>query len=92
MSLLSEQIIPGDSGRVFITNASSASDLKRIRQAVLRVDGVEDVIIAEEVFPREFIIHTNKLVSVTDIENAVKPMKFHLIPKGVFTWQSQEPK
>ena len=86
MSLLSEHIIPGDSGKVFTTNAFKANDLKRIKQSVLRVDGVIDVSIVEEVFPREFIIRTDKLVAVTDIENAAKRLKFHLIPKGIFAW------
>ena len=92
MSLLSDHIIPGDSGKVFATDASKEQDLKRIKRAILRVDGVADVLIVEEVFPSEFIVHTEKLIKITDIENAVKPTGFHAIPKGVFPWQSQEPK
>ncbi|MCE2612506.1 heavy-metal-associated domain-containing protein [Flavobacteriaceae bacterium D16] len=92
MSLLAEHIIPGDSGKVFTTNATKESDLERIKRMVMGVQGVKDVIIVKKVFPREFIIHTHKLVAVSEIENAVKLPGFHLIPKGIFTWQSQEPK
>ena len=92
MSLLSEHIIPGDSGKVFTTNASKEKDLKRIKHSVMRVAGVGDVLIVKGVFPSEFIVHTEKLVAVADIENAVKLTGFHAIPKGIFTWQSQEPK
>lgn len=92
MSLLSEHIIPGESGKVFTTNASKERDLERIKEAVMGVEGVKDVLIVQEVFPKELIVHTHKLVTVNDIENAVKPTRFHLIPKGLFTWQSQESK
>lgn len=92
MSLFTEYIIPGDSGKVFTTNASKTSDLKQIQQAVLQVEGVEDVSIVKNVFPVEFIIHTNKLVRIAEVESAVKPARFHLIPKGLFAWESQEPK
>ena len=92
MSLLSDPIIPGESGKVFTTNASNKRDLERIKLAVMGVDGVKDVLIVQEVFPKELIIHTHKLVTISDIENAVKPTQFHLIPKGLFTWQSQESK
>ena len=92
MSLLSEHIIPGNSGRVFTTDASKERDLDRIKRAIQRVEGVADVLIVKEVFPSEFIVHTKKLVRITDIENAVKPTGFHTIPKGVFNWESQEPK
>jgi hypothetical protein len=92
MSLLSDHIIPGNSGKVFTTDASKERDLNRIKRAILRVDGIADVLIVKEVFPSEFIVHTKKLVRITDIENAVKPTGFHAIPKGVFHWESQEPK
>ncbi|MCX2719927.1 heavy-metal-associated domain-containing protein [Lentiprolixibacter aurantiacus] len=92
MSLLSDHIIPGDSGKIFTTNASEEKDLKRIKRVVMAVEGVHDVLIVKEVFPREFIVHTRKLVAISDIENAVKLTGFHVIPKGIFTWQSQEPK
>ena len=91
MSLLSEHIIPGESGKVFTTNASKKSDLKRMKGNIMGIEGVDDVLIDRDAFPIEFTIHTHKLVKVTDIENAAKFRGFHLIPKGVFTWQSQEP-
>ncbi len=92
MSLLSEHIIPGNSGKVFTTNASKEKDLKRIKQVIMDVQGVDYVLIVRDVFPVEFIVRTHKLVAISDIEHAVQLMGFHVIPKGIFSWQSQEPK
>jgi hypothetical protein len=84
MSLLSENIIPGNHGKIFGTNAKDKQDLEKIKTKVLSIDGVKNVIINTEVYPKEFTIHTNKLVNIKDIENAVISMGFHAIPKGLF--------
>lgn len=81
MSLLSENVIPGNQGKVFGTNAKKLKDLERIKDKVLQLDGIEDVIINLETFPKQFIVHTHKLVSVEDIEEKVKSAGFHAIPK-----------
>lgn len=92
MSLLSEHVIPGESGKIFATNASRERDLKRIKKVIMSVPGVDDVLIVKEVFPKEFIVRTDKLVAISAIENAVQLLGFHVIPKGIFSWQSQESK
>jgi len=84
MSLLSENIIPGNHGKIFGTNAKEKQDLEKIKTKVLSIDGIKNVIINTEVYPKEFTIHTNKLVNIKDIENAVISMGFHVIPKGLF--------
>lgn len=84
MSLLSENIIPGNHGKIFGTNAKDKQDLEKIKTKVLSIDGIKNVIINTEVYPKEFTIHTNKLVNIKDIENAVISMGFHVIPKGLF--------
>lgn len=84
MSLLSENVIPGNHGKIFGTNAKEEQDLEKIKTKILSIDGIEDVIIDPEAYPNEFTIHTNKLVSVKDIEDAVISVGFHAIPKGIF--------
>lgn len=84
MSLTSENVIPGDHGKVFGTNAKEQKELEIIKNEVLTIEGIKDVIINSEVFPREFTIHTTQLVKVTDIEDVVKHTGFHAIPKGLF--------
>lgn len=84
MSVLTENVIPGDRGRIFGTNASTDKGLEKIKAAIEDIDGVKDVVLIKKVFPREFIVHTTKLVLVIDIENAVKKTGLHCIPKGIF--------
>lgn len=84
MSLLSENVIPGNHGKIFGTNAQNHQDLINIQNAILKLDGVKDVIIEEDKFPREFTIHTNSLVSVKDIQDTVIKVGFHAIQKSIF--------
>lgn len=84
MSLLSDNVIPGNHGKIFGTNANEKQDLENIKTKILKIDGIKDVIINNEVFPKEFTIHTNNLVSVKDVENAVQSLGFHAIPKDIF--------
>ncbi|MGO3719879.1 MAG: heavy-metal-associated domain-containing protein [Mesonia hippocampi] len=84
MSLLSENIIPGDTGRVFATNAEDAEHLKNIKTRLLELNGIKDVKINFEVFPREMRVFTSKLISVADVEKAAMTTGFHIIPKESF--------
>ena len=84
MSLLSDNVIPGNQGRVFATNAKLNGDLEKIRNKLLAVDGIEEVKLNLDSFPKEFVVHTRKLVSVEDIEEIIRSMGFHAIPKEKF--------
>lgn len=84
MSLLSENVIPGNHGKVFETNAKEHHSLEKIKAAIELLDGIKDVIIKEGVFPRELTVHTTQIVSVKDIEDAVIRVGFHAIPKHHF--------
>ncbi|AFU68045.1 hypothetical protein P700755_001076 [Psychroflexus torquis ATCC 700755] len=84
MSLLSDNIIPGNRGKYFETNATSRNDIAKIKEAVLKVPGIKDVIMNEDKFPREFKIHTSSMVAVKDIEDAVLKIGFHAISKSLF--------
>lgn len=84
MSFLSENIIPGNHGKVFGTNAKSKQEMEKIKSAILNIDGIVDVIINDDVFPLEFTIHSSKIIKIDDIENVVIETGFHTIPKELF--------
>jgi len=84
MSLLTENIIPGNHGKIFGTNASKDEQMERIKIRLQKIDGVKNVTIIKGVFPKEFIIYTSKLISIDTIEDEVKKMELHAIPKGLF--------
>ncbi|KDN56167.1 heavy-metal-associated domain-containing protein [Flavobacterium seoulense] len=83
MSLLSDNIIPGEHGKVFGTNADHETELKQIKNALLKLDGVTEVQINNTIFPKEFTVFTNKMISVEDIETTVIATGFHAIPKAL---------
>jgi len=80
MSLLSENIIPGDYGKLFGTNAIEEDDLLYIKKRLLEIEGVENVVLNSKVFPREFTVFTSKVVTVVEIEDVVKLIGFNAIP------------
>jgi hypothetical protein len=84
MSLLSENIIPGNHGKIFGTDAMEENDLIEIKTSLLTLEGINEVILNTEIFPREFTIYTDQIVSLTDIEHKVKSVGFHAIPKETF--------
>ena len=84
MSFLSDNVIPGNHGKVFGTNATSNYDLERIRVKLLSLDGIKEVLINADVFPKEFVIHTSKVVTVKDIEDLVLTTGYHAIEKDLF--------
>ncbi|MFV8393567.1 heavy-metal-associated domain-containing protein [Flavobacterium sp. LB2P6] len=84
MNILDDTVIPGKHGKIFGTNALTAIDLMEIKTKVLELDGIREVHLNTEIFPREFTVHTSKIVSISAIENKVKSVGFHAIPKGLF--------
>lgn len=84
MSVLTNNVISGNHGKIFGTNAMEDADLIKIKASLLELDGIEDVFLNTEIFPRELTVHTNKMVSIADIENRVRSVGFHAIPKDLF--------
>jgi hypothetical protein len=84
MSALKDNVIPGNYGQIFGTNAMEETDLMEIKASVLELDGIKDVLLNAEIFPREFTVHTSKMVLIEAIENKVKSVGFHAIPKDLF--------
>lgn len=81
MSLISEHIIPGPHGRIFGTDAVEKRELECIKKRLLTLDGIKDVEINMDIFPREITVYTSKLVTIEDVENKVKTTSFHAITK-----------
>ncbi|GGW30713.1 hypothetical protein [Arenibacter certesii] len=84
MSYISENVIPGNYGKIFGTDAKELKDLELIQKELMKLDGIKEVILIEG-FPKEFKVHTSKAVQVTDIEKKVSALGFHLVPKSFFS-------
>lgn len=84
MSFLSDNVIPGNHGKVFGTDAQKQEDIDKIFTTIKSIDGIKDVILSPQKFPKEFIIHTSKMVEIKTIEDAVKHLGFHAVPKELF--------
>jgi hypothetical protein len=90
MSLLSENIIPGNHGKIFGTDAMEENDLIEIKTSLLTLEGINEVILNTEIFPK-FTIYTDQIVSLEDIEHKVKSVGFHAIPKRRLNCSSYMP-
>ena len=84
MNLLSENVIPGDHGKIFETNAENQSDLDQIKNAILSIEGVSAVLLDNDIYPREIIVLTNTFVSVEEVAKAADEAGFHILPKPLF--------
>lgn len=84
MSFLTENIIPGNDGTTFGTDAKSIRELNKVLFAIMRIRGIKDVIIDTEKFPREFTVHTTKIIKVREIQDKIKAVGYHAIPKSLF--------
>lgn len=81
MSLITENIIPGNQGKVFGTNAMKENDLAEIKKSLLTIDGIKEVQLHLDIFPKEFTVFATKMIPIATIENKVKTVGFHAIPK-----------
>lgn len=84
MSLLSENVVPDNRGKIFTTNALNEDDLMAIKSTLIKLRGIDEILIDTKKFPRELVIRTSKMVSVKEIQNQVEPLGFDIIPKGIF--------
>ncbi len=84
MGMIKDNVIPGDHGRVFMVDINNEKDFEEVREKILRIEGVKDVLYDAKVFPKEMTIHSLNLVKVTDIQDAVRQQGFHAVPAGLF--------
>lgn len=84
MSFLSENVIPGNYGKKFTTDAKHPNDLTKIQEALMQLDGIKDVLFESENKAIVFVIHTNKVISVKEIEDCIRDLNLHAVPTGLF--------
>ena len=83
MTYINDNIIPGNHGKTFTSNVNSPEDKSRLKAAIMKIDGVIDVIFAPS-HPSEVTIHTNKVVHIKEIMDTATQLEFHVIAKGPF--------
>jgi hypothetical protein len=81
MSLFTDNVIPGNHGKLFGTNAIEEKDLMDIKNSLLEMDGIKNVVLNTSIFPREFTVYSTRIMRVSEIENKVKSIGFHAIPQ-----------
>lgn len=84
MSFIEENVIPGNYGKKFTTDAKDLNEFKKIKNALLKLDGVTEVIFESHSDPIIFIVHTDKVVKVDAIQAKVKLLNLHAVPTGLF--------
>ncbi len=81
MSLFTDNVIPGNHGKLFGTNAIEEKDLMDIKNSLLEMEGIKNVVLNTSIFPREFTVYSTRIMRVSEIENKVKSIGFHAIPQ-----------
>ena len=84
MSLFSENVIPGNHGKVFTVNVEDQKEFETLQEALLKLDGIKDVMFNNDGYPPELTVHTDKLVKVEDVQAVIKEQGFHAVPKTLF--------
>lgn len=84
MTLISENVIPGDHGKIFETNAENQGELEQIKKAILRIEGVKDVVPNNEIYPREITVLTSDFVNISEVAQAAHEAGFHVLPRTLF--------
>lgn len=81
MGVLLDNVIPSNHSRTFDTNATDHKDLIRIKQAILRVKGVDKVELNTTNFPVRITVYVEKMIEILQVEEAVNDLGFNVIPK-----------
>lgn len=84
MGYLTENVIPGEHGKVFGTNAKEPKDIEKIMEALSEIEGIAKLDLDTSVHPVEITVLTSKMVEIKKIEDVVNHLGFHVVPKGYF--------
>lgn len=84
MPVQTDNIILGNHGKIFGTNAIEEFASIEMKSNLLKLDGIVEVLLNIDIFPTEFTVHTYKIVFISAIENKVKSVGFNAIPKNLF--------
>lgn len=84
MTFITENIIPGNYGKKFATDADDPAEKERLKEVLMEIDGVTDVIFDDGKHPLVFTIHTNKVVNISKVQDKANELDFHVIAKGPY--------
>jgi len=84
MSLITENVIPYTKGKIFKTNAETEAQMNAVKRHVEELEGVKEVKIINDTFPREFLVRADHLVEVEQIQEKTNEVSINAIPKGWF--------
>lgn len=84
MTFISENVIPGNHGKVFAIDAKRDIDLDKVKSELMKLYAVTDVIINKEIYPVEITVHTDRVLAIKTIQEVMNNIGFHAIPKGLF--------
>ena len=84
MGLIEDNIIPGNHGKIFTIDVEDEFEFAEVQERVMEIPGVKDVVLDQEEYPHEMVIHTHDMVKVSDVQAAVKDTGYHAVPKGLF--------
>lgn len=84
MSLISENVIPGNHGKVFIIDINDRHEFEKVKEKILKIEGIRDVLYDDQSFPHEMTIHSQKLVNIKDIQDVVRDKGYHAVPASLF--------
>ncbi len=85
MSTISENVIPGNHGKIFETDASSPMELQMIKKAIESLQHVKAVELNTDEYPNQFTVYTSDLVSINEIQEKAKEVGYHALPKTLFS-------
>lgn len=84
MSFLEDNVIPGNHGKKFTTDAKNLDEFKKIKNTLLKLEGVSNVIFESNSDPIVFVVHTDRVVKVDTIQKTIKLLNLHAVPTGLF--------
>jgi hypothetical protein len=71
MNFRPKKVIPIHQVKVFSTNTTNNYSLHLIKTKIMSIDGVKEVEINIDVLPKQFIVHTTKIIPKQDIESII---------------------
>ncbi|MCK0123926.1 heavy-metal-associated domain-containing protein [Gelidibacter sp. F2691] len=83
MTFITENIIPGNYGKKFTSDADDPAEKSSLEAAIMEIDGVTKVIFEDD-SPFDFTVHTDQVVHVTELQDKAKALGFHIIAKAPF--------
>lgn len=85
MGYLSENIIPGKSGKTFLVGINNIEDYQAAVRVLSKIQGIGKIDYTDKVYPHELTIFTARPVPVKEIQQRMKYVGLHALPKTFFS-------